>query len=107
MKRRQVRNMEGVDATIAALRRLPAPAPAPPARPHGYAPPLLRSLLATGHTVQWGALLLKGWWAKPEQITYLEGVMKATPGGTRWLRLGGPGSPFTAEASERLPEVTT
>ena len=69
-------------------------------------PPLLRARLAAGERVRWGAMVLKGWWAQPDQIEYLEAVALSMPGGTRWLRLGGPGSPFTAEDFERLPEPT-
>lgn len=93
-------------AHIEALRRPSAAAPLPPVRQAPDVPPLLRARLAAGQTVRWGAMLLRGWWASPEAIAELEEVTSRMPGGTRWLRLGGPGSPFTAEAPERLREGT-
>ncbi len=82
-------------AHIAALR---APQPAVPARPGTspwHAPVLLRARLAAGETVRVGALDFRGYWtgAAAEHIEALKERLPCVS----WVRLGGPGAPWTRE----------
>jgi len=83
-------------AHIAALR---APHPAVPARPGASpwhaAPALLRARLAAGETVRVGALDFRGYWtgAAAEHIEALKERLPCVS----WVRLGGPGAPWTRE----------
>lgn len=86
-------------AHIAALR---APHPAVPARPGASpwhaAPALFHARLAAGETVRVGLIDFRGYWTGGS-AEYLEGLKERLPS-VSWVRLGGPGAPWTREVPQ-------